>query len=597
MHLLSEIWSVLTPPQRRWLVWAQVLSIVMALSTITGIVSIAPFFAVLGDPQLIDHTPSLHSLYVHSGLSGKRSFVIVLGLAFVTVVVIANLITALGSLVLIRLAWRIGTDLQSTMFGEYLDRSYAFHAQTHSATLFNNVIRETNRVTNDILQNVFLAVTNVVTAAFIILSVMLLHPLIAVAMSCALGGGYVLIYLAVRNRLLRAGETQTQFFIEQSKVVNESLAAIREIIILKVHDFFRSSFEQSSWAVARAAAHTQLLGQIPRYVMECVAVVGIVALALLAGGGELGLGPRLGQLTFLGFAAYRLLPTLQQTFAAIVRIRADRPGFATIAADLRQARARKIAVAAADLSWQHCPRREIRLKNVSFRYAPDRPLAVDSVSVHIPARAAVGLVGANGAGKTTLADLIAGLLVPESGQLEVDGAMVDEQNRAAWQARIAYVPQSIFLLDTTIAQNIALGVPNAEIDRARLAAAAQLAQLDEFVSTLPSGYEHVVGERGVRLSGGQRQRIGIARALYRNAAVLILDEATNSLDGLTEQEIMTTLLRLRGSYTILLIAHRLSTVRACDVIFEFDRGRLTASDCYDGLLRRSESFRRLASAL
>lgn len=597
MSLLSDIWSVLTPSQRRGVAWAQLLSIVMALSTIIGIASIAPFFAVLGDPQLIDRTPSLHWLYVHSGASGKGSFEIVLGLAFVSVVLLANLITAAGSLALIRLAWRIGTELQSTMFGEYLARSYAFHVQTHSAELFNNVVRETNRITNDVLQNAFLAVTNIVTAALIILSVMLLHPAMAVAMTAALGGGYVLIYLAVRNRLLRAGELQTEFFIEQTKVVNESLAAIRDVIILQIHGFFRSSFEHSSQAVAQAAAHTQLLGQLPRYVMECVAVIGIVAVALLAGSGDHGLGPHLGQLTFLGFAAYRLLPTLQQTFASIVRIRGDQAGFATIVADLRQARARRAVAVAGDAAWQQCPRREILLQEVSFRYLPERPLAVNSVSLRIPARAAVGFVGANGSGKTTLADLIAGLLVPESGQLIVDGIAIDELTRAPWRARIAYVPQSIFLLDTTIAQNVALGVPKAAIDPQRLLAAAQLAQLDEFVSTLPGGYEHVVGERGVRLSGGQRQRIGIARALYRDASVLILDEATNSLDGLTEQELMTTLLRLRGRYTVVLIAHRLSTVRACDVIFEFDRGTVTGTGTYDGLLRESATFRRLANVV
>jgi ATP-binding cassette, subfamily B, bacterial PglK len=597
MSLLSDIWSVLTPAQRRGVAWAQVLSVLMALSTIIGIASIAPFFAVLGDPQLIDRTPSLHWWYVHSGVSGKGSFEIVLGLAFVTVVLLANLVTAAGSLALIRLAWRIGTELQSTMFGEYLSRGYAFHVQTHSAALFNNVVRETNRVTNDVLQNAFLAVTNIVTAALIILSVMLLHPAMAAAMTGALGGGYVLIYLAVRNRLLRAGEIQTQFFIEQTKVVNESLAAIRDVIMLRIHDFFRGSFEQSSQAVAQAAARTQLLGQLPRYVMECVAVIGIVAVALLAVSGDRGLGPHLGQLTFLGFAAYRLLPTLQQTFAAIVRMRSDQAGFAAIVVDLRQARARKVAVVAPAPSWQQCPRREILLQDVSFRYMPERPLAVNSVSLRIPARAAVGFVGANGSGKTTLADLIAGLLVPESGQILVDGVAVDEQSRAAWRAHIAYVPQSIFLLDTSIAQNVALGVPKAAIDRPRLLAAAQLAQLDEFVSTLPGGYEHAVGERGTRLSGGQRQRVGIARALYRDASVLIMDEATNALDGLTEQELMTTLLRLRGRYTVVLIAHRLSTVRACDVIFEFDRGRVTGSGTYERLLRESATFRRLANVV
>jgi ABC-type multidrug transport system fused ATPase/permease subunit len=217
------------------------------------------------------------------------------------------------------------------------------------------------------------------------------------------------------------------------------------------------------------------------------------------------------------------------------------------------------------------------------------------VTLQIPARAAVGIVGANGCGKTTVIDLIAGLLIPTKGRIEVDGIALTETNRAGWQSRIAYVPQNIFLLDTTVAANIALGTQQSAIDPERLRAAAQLALVDEFVHTLPDGYAHVIGERGVRLSGGQRQRIGIARALYADASVLILDEATNSLDGLTEQELIETVVRLRGRYTIIFIAHRLSTVQACDLIFELDHGTVRASGSYDTLLRSSETFRRLAS--
>lgn len=596
MNLLPDIWSVLTSRQRLGVVWAQVLSIVMAFSTVVGIASIAPFFSVLGNPQLIDQSRILHWLYTHFGFSDKRSFEVALGLAFMTLVFIANLVNVMGSFAMARLAWWIGTDLQTTLFGEYVVRPYVFHTRTHSATLFNNIIHEASRVTNDILRNVFLLVTNIATATLIILSVMLLNPAVAAAMIAALAGGYILIYLCVRNRLLRAGRVQSHFFIEQTRVVNESLGAIKEILVLRIQNFFRGNFERSSRAFARSAAHAQLIAQSSRHVMECVAVAGLVLAALLAGGSEDGIGPWLGQLTFLGFAAYRLLPTLQQAFGAIVRIRADQAGFASILPDLRLARARKHACSAADSSWQERPRREIRLNEICFRYEQDRPLAVSGVSLRIPARSAVGFVGENGSGKTTLVDLVAGLLVPEIGQIEVDGIALDEANRAAWQSRIAYVPQNIFLLDTTIAQNVALGVSATAIDGARLLAAAQLVQLDKFVSTLPDGYEHRVGERGMKLSGGQRQRIGIARALYTNASVLILDEATNTLDGLTEQEFMATLLRLRGRYTIIVIGHRLSTVRACDVIFELDRGKIKGSGTYNELLRNSEKFRQLINA-
>jgi HlyD family secretion protein len=595
MNLLFDIWSVLAPHQRRWVVWAQFLSIAMAFSTVAGIASIAPFFSVLGNPQLIDHSGPLHWLYTHLGFPDKREFEVALGLAFVALVFIANLINILGSYAMAKLALWIGTDLQSALLKEYLTRPYVFHARTHSAILANNVIHETLRATNDVLQNVFSLITNITTGTLIILSVTLLNPAIATAMIVALAGGYILIYLAVRNRLLRAGERQAYLFAEQTKIVDESLRAIKEILVLRTQNFFRDGFERSSKSLARSGAHIELIAKSPRHIMECVAVVGLVILALMASGSEDGIGPWLGQLTFLGFAAYRLLPTLQQAFSSIVKIRSGRPGFASIAPDLRLARVRKYSVSTADSSWQERPRWEIRLSEVSFRYAPDRPLAASGVSLRIPARAAVGIVGANGSGKTTLIDLVAGLLVPDLGQIEVDGIVLDGASRPHWQSRIAYVPQNIFLLDATIEQNIALGVSAGEIDRDRLIEAARLAQLDKFVCTLPRGYDHIVGEQGIRLSGGQRQRIGIARALYADASVLIMDEATSAQDGLTEQELMTTLLRLRGRYTIILIAHRLSAVRACDVIFEIDRGEVTGSGTYIELLGNSETFRRLAN--
>jgi HlyD family secretion protein len=594
MSLLSDIWSVLTPRQRRLVVWAQVLSIVMAFSTVAGIASIAPFFSVLGNPQLIDHNAPLHWLFTHLGFSDKRQFEVALGLAFMILVFIANLINIVGSYAIAKLALWIGTDLQCALLREYLARPYLFHARTHGAILANNIIHETDRATNDVLQNVFSLVTNIATGAFIVLSVMLLNPVIATTMIVALAGGYILIYLAVRNRLLRAGKIRSHFYAEQTKIVDSSLGAIKEILVLRIQNFFRDGFERSSQALARSAAHIVLISRSPRHIMECVAVAGLVLVALLAGRND-GIGPWLGQLTFLAFAAYRLLPTLQQGFTSIVSIRSGSPGFASIAPDLRLARVRTYAASTADSSWQERPRREIRLNEVSFRYGPDRPAAARGVSLRIPARAAVGIVGANGSGKTTLIDLIAGLLVPGTGQIEVDGIPLDDANRAAWQSRIAYVPQNIFLLDTTIAQNVALGVPAREINRDRLLTAAQLAQLDKFVGTLPDRYDHIVGERGMRLSGGQRQRIGIARALYTDASVLIMDEATSAQDGLTEQELMSTIMRLRGRYTIILIAHRLSTVQACDLIFEFDRGAVAGSGTYAELLRNSETFRRLAN--
>jgi ATP-binding cassette, subfamily B, bacterial PglK len=597
MTLFREFWGILTANQRRGILTMQIVSMAMAFSTVSGIAAIAPFFAVLGQPELIDHNALLHWAYAHGDFSSKRGFVVALGIAFIAIMLIANLINVLGSLAMSRLALRIGTELQSTLFGEYLLRPYCFHIRANGTTLSNNIVHETARVTNGILRNAFQFVTNLVTASLIILSILLLKPMIALAMSAGLAGGYGLIYFVLRNRLLQLGKTQSRSAIEQAQILNESFGAIKEIIVLHAQNFFSGRFEQASKSFSRATVHSQIAAQNPRHIMECVAAVGLVCLALVLGGRGDG-GPWLGQLTFLAFAAYRLLPTLQQVFAASVNIRADRAALTLIAPDLRQARtAIRMTTPAnftrTDRAWRESPQLEIRLDEVSFRYAPDGPWALRGISLRIPARAAVGIVGVNGSGKTTLVDVIVGLLVPSEGRVEIDGSALDEANRAVWQSRIAYVPQNMFLLDSSIAQNIALGIPAANIDRHRLLEAARLAQLDEFINTLPTGYDHKVGERGIQLSGGQRQRIGIARALYREATVLVFDEATSALDGLTEQELMATLGRLRGRYTTILIAHRMNTVRSCDIIFELKNGKIIDSGTYDGLLTTSAEFRRM----
>jgi len=598
MTLFADFWGILTPKQRRSILTMQIVSMAMAFSTVSGIAAIAPFFAVLGQPELIDRNALLHWAYAHGGFSSKRGFVVALGIAFSAVMLIANLTNILGSRAMSRLALRIGTEMQSTLFGEYLSRPYSFHIRANGTTLFNNILYETARVTNGILRNAFMLVTSLVTASFIILSILLLKPTIGLVMIVGLAGGYALIYFLRRNRLLQLGQTQSRFAIEQARILHESFGAIKEIIVLQAQNFFRGRFERASESFSRAAAYSQVVAEDPRHLMECVAAVGLVGLALVLGGREDGAGPWLGQLTFLAFAAYRLLPTLQQVFAASVNIRANRAGLALIAPDLRRARSAIHVTALAnsartDCAWQVRPQQEICLEEVSFRYAPDQPWALKGVSLRIPARGAVGIVGVNGSGKTTLVDVIVGLLVPSEGRVEVDGSALDEDNRAAWRSRIAYVPQNIFLLDSSIAENIAFGIPAAGINRERLLEAIRLAQLDEFIKTLPAGYDHRVGERGIQLSGGQRQRIGIARALYREATVLVFDEATNALDGLTEQELVATLGRLRGRCTTILIAHRMTTVRSCDIIFELANGKITDSGTYDGLLKSSAVFRRM----
>jgi ATP-binding cassette, subfamily B, bacterial PglK len=584
MQWLRDLWGVLEPGQRRWVLLAQLLSLMMACSTVAGVASIAPFFAAVGDAQATQHAGVLHDLHRLFGFPERRTFQLELGALFIATILLANVINVLGSLVLVRLAYRISTDLQAVLFSEYLHRPYAYHLDTHSAGLFNNVVHESARVINDVMQNLLLLVTQLVTALLIVAAVIWVRPVVALGLIAALAGGYTLLYLLLRNGLLHAGQRQSSLLVDQTRTVQDSIGAIKELLVLHAQRLFEDRFARVSRELGRLQANTLLVAQSPRYIMECVAAVALTLSALL--------GASLGQLTFLALAAYRLLPSLQQSFASIVRIRAERARFAAIAPDLRQARARRVETL---LAWGRHPEHEIRLRDVTYRYQSNRPVVLAGVSLTIAARTVVGLVGTNGSGKTTLVDVIAGLLAPTIGRLEVDGIGIDDATRGSWQRCIAYVPQQVFLADASLACNIAFGVDEADIDRNRLFEAGRLAQLDSLVQTLPGGYDHCIGERGVRLSGGQRQRIGIARALYTGAPVIILDEATHALDGLTEQEIMATMLQLRGRYTLLLIAHRLDALRACDHIFELEQGRIRAQGSYADLMRDSETFRRLAS--
>lgn len=599
MSLLSDLWGILTGAQKRRVLAAQLISVAMAFSTVTGIAAIAPFFAVLGDSTQIDRNKLLHWAYVHGGFAGQRSFVVALGIAFVAVMLLANLINILGSLATNRLALRIGDELQRTLFEEYLARPYAFHAGNNSATLVNNVIYETTRVAGGVLQNALLLVTSLITAALIVGSVLIINPAISITMFLVLAGGYLLIYLSVRRQLLRVGVAHSRAWSDRARIVSESFGAIREVLLLRDRRLFEAIFEQSSAGVSETNARTHRIGQIPKHVMECVAVAALVGAALVPSTHAGGTGAWLGQLTFIAFAAYRLLPMLQAIFLCTVRIRADGAGLTLIAPDLRQARARRTTLdrsGTVETPWQRGPREFIRVKNVSFIYEAGKR-ALECIDMLIPARSSVAIVGANGSGKTTLVDLMAGLLAPSTGEVQIDGIALSDANRKAWQAQIAYVPQNVFLLDASIAQNIAFGTPLGEIDQARMVEAARLAQLTDFIAALSEGYQHEVGERGVRLSGGQRQRIGIARALYKCAPVLLLDEAMSALDGISEAELMTALEGLRGRCTIILIAHRLSMVRWCDSIYQLEGGRIAGSGSYDELTRKSEPFRRMFGAV
>jgi HlyD family secretion protein len=578
MSVPLTVWRLLEQQQRRRLLGLQLLSIAMGLSTVGGLAAVLPFFTGLADPGAIRQNALLRAALPGRPFDNDSSLVILLGLGFAAMVLIANTINLLGFLAINRFALRVGDTLYVRLFQEYVHRDFEFHTHNNSSVLAARVLHETARVTSGILQHGLIFVTNVVIIICVATSMLVVNPAAAATAIVGLGASYAAIYAFARGRLLRNGQIESRHDAARTRTVNESFGAIREITIMQAHGSFVRQFAEQCRSISRARGNTVAISQSPRYILESITVFCLVGVALYLHGHTGADGPWIAQLSFVAFATYRLLPALQQSFSAVVKIRADRPALSAVEADL--ARARRTAgdahTPASDHTWR-TGRREIRLCDVSFRYAPERREAVSGVSLILPAGAVVGFIGPNGSGKSTLLDLISGLLTPQLGHIEVEGVRLERTNRAAWQSTIAYVPQQVFLLDATLAENIAFGFPAGQIDRERLATAVRLAQLTDCVASLPHGYEERVGDRGCRLSGGQRQRLAIARALYRGASLLILDEATSSLDSNAESEIVETLHALRPDRTVLVAAHRAGALARCDLVIEMRNGRVVGN--------------------
>jgi ABC-type multidrug transport system fused ATPase/permease subunit len=579
MSVLLAVWRLLDKRQRRQLAGLQLLSIAMGLSTVGGVAAVLPFFTALVDPNAARHNDVLRAVLQRITIADDSLLVMVLGAAFAAIVLVANAVNLFGFLAINRFAFRVGDTLYVRLFDEYMQRDYLFHTRNHSSVLATKVLHETARVTYGILQQGLILVTNVVTIICVATSMLLVSPVAAAGTIAGLGVSYAAVYAFARGRLLRNGRIESRCDATRTRTVNESFGAIREITLLQARDSFVKRFAEQCRLISQAACNTMAISSSPRYILECITVSCLVGVALYLHAHTGADGAWIAQLSFVGFAAYRLLPALQQSFSAIVRIRANHPAFDGIQTDLERAQRPpgSTRIAVLDRGWRGRPRSEIRLCEVSFRYAADLPEAVSGVSLVFPASKVIGLMGPNGSGKSTLLDLVCGLLSPQSGHIEVDGIRLEQGNCVAWQATIAYVPQQVFLCDATVAENIAFGVSVAQIDKERLEAAVRLARLTECIANLPNGYAELLGERGCRLSGGQRQRVAIARALYRGASLLILDEATSSLDPAAEDEVLETLIALRPEKTILLSAHRVAALRQCDLLFELRNGKVVGT--------------------
>lgn len=566
--------------------------LVMAFIEMVSIAAVLPFLSVAADPAQVHSNAWLNWAYEASGLTSTTMFLVALGGAALLALVVSNAWMAATLWAQYRFAHGRTHTVGMRLMKHYLAQPYVFYLHRNSADLGKNILTEVEQVTERALVPGLKAIAKIFVCLAIVSFLIIFDPLLALIVIAILGGAYSGIYLAVRQRLTRIGRERVVQNTARYKVANEAFGAIKDIKLLGREDAFLREFARPSRRYARYRATAKIVSEIPRYALEAIAFGGVLIIAVYLILVRDNLAQVIPVLGLYAFAGFRLMPTLQQIFHGLTQVRFSAPAVDNLYRELRQATPPKGSLSVERTipkdgeSQPHAlPLSQgIALENVTIAYPGGTGPVLRDVSIQIEARTIVGIIGPTGSGKTTLVDVILGLLRPQSGEIRIDNTLLTESNLRAWQNAIGYVPQQITLSDESIARNIAFGIPPDHIDAAAVERAARAANIHRFVvSELPDGYGTVVGERGVRLSGGQRQRIGIARALYHDPALLVLDEATNALDPATEAEVLEAIRSLAASKTVLIIAHRPSTVRMCDCLYMIRRNQVIQTTSFEAV--------------
>ncbi len=592
--------DLLTPAERRRAMLLLLLVIAMAMLDVIGMASVMPFLAVIANPDMITSYAALNQLYKRMAFTSTDQFLYFLGLSSFLLLVVAAVVRIVGQYAVNRYTQMRTHSIGVRLLDTYLRRPYAFYLNRHTGDLAKGLLSEVNQLASQVFAPLSQVIAQSISLVALLALLVVVDPVVAAIMATVLGGSYAVIYLTVRRYLGRVGLDRVKANRARFQVVAEALGGIKPVKLLGREATYVDRFSAASRRMADYQSMNTTLSTAPKFLIEAVAFGGIIllTLGLMAhyGGHQAGaLGKVLPLLGLYAFVGYRMLPAVQAIYGAITQMRFGAAALAGIHADF--AGRDDLALLPREPATALPAHSVVELRDVTFSYDSDKAAGIKGIDLTIPIGSTLGIVGSTGAGKTTLVDVLLGLLQPQSGEIRVDGLAVTPGNMRGWQADLGYVPQDIFLVDASVSENIALGLPLDRIDQDRVRECARMAQILDFIEgELPQGFKTSVGERGVRLSGGQRQRIGIARALYNDPAIIIFDEATSALDNLTEQEVMRAVAALSGQKTVIMIAHRMSTVRNCDRIAVLQKGRLTAVGDYDTLYRDNPAFRRLVDA-
>ena len=604
LETLKILYKLFTPRERRRLGLVFIAVLGTAAVEVAGIASIMPFLSMVSNPEIIHENEILSWLYNVLGFQSDNRFLFFSGVGVLTIITLSNTFAAITMWGLYRFTWMRNHTLSRRLLSKYLHNPYSFFLNKNTSDLGKNTLDEVRQVIRGILiPGLNMIAKGIITLAIFAL-LLFVNPWLALLVTAVLGGTYGVIYGLVRRKIRDIGESRYQANIERYQSVNEAFGGIKQLKLLGLEDTFISRYTNSSFDYSRDQSSIQIINRIPRYAIEVIAFGGllvIILFLLLRGEGLEQVLPLTG---LYAFAGYRIKPQIHQVFQGFTQLRYNAPALKSLHEDLESGPGAKtsgnphsdLGLRTSDVG--PLPFEEsLNLDSITYTYPGAQQPVIKDLDLQIHPHTSVAFAGETGAGKTTIADLILGLLRPDSGKMLVDGVDVTDENLSRWQANLGYIPQDIYLQDNTVAQNIAFGIDPEEIEMDKVRQAAETANIhDHVASELSEGYQTVIGEKGVRLSGGQRQRVGIARALYHDPEVLVLDEATSDLDTITERAVYEAINNIAEVKTLIIIAHRLATIEDCDQIHFLESGNIVTSGTYRELVETNPHFRDMAGS-
>ena len=586
-QILLRLWQHISLQRRGQFALLLGLTVLSSLAEVVSLGAVVPFIGIHTQPEKVFASPLLASVVQALGITTSAELVLPLTIGFASAALVAGALRLVLLWISIRLGNATGADLSLDVYRRTLYQPYSVHVARSSSEIISGITQKVGTATG-VLISVVAVITSTALFVAIMITLLAIDPLVAIVAAVSFGSAYGAIAWLTRRRLVHNSQCIAEQQTQVVKALQEGLGAIRDVLLDGTQKVYTDVYGKAILQLQRAGGENTYINQAPRYAMEALGMALIAAFVLALSHRPGGVAAALPILGMLALGAQRLLPLMQQLYGNWSVVGGSNAALADVLALLDQ----PLPEEANQPEPEPLTLKDnIRFDNVSFHYGSNGPWILDGINLTIPKGARIGFIGSTGSGKSTALDLLMGLLEPTQGNILVDGQAVNLDRQRAWQRTVAHVPQSIFLTDTTIAENIAFGLPSEQIDFERVRKAAIQARISEFIESRPEGYGAIVGERGVRLSGGQRQRIGIARALYKQASVLIFDEATSALDNETEQAVMQAIDGLSEDLTILIIAHRLTTLKSCNVIVKLDCGKILEQRTYAQITNDAKGFK------